>query len=273
MAPIGCACEGNILRATRATNLAERSLDKLLGVGHQRRGLANLGHGGGDQMRLDALDVHTVGLKLRTESSGPLLQECLAAGIGCQKRGGEETAERRHGKDETALSLLHARSDKLSDLQSSHAVNDDDIVHLLLGCLVERDRNVVAQTDIVDQDGDVKAVNKLGQLGVVGILVLREIHSQSLDRSLGSILGRYVGGEGVELGLGARDEDQVVALGREGESKLLANAIRSTSNEGPCATRTELGELAHFISLWYVYFGSEGHIQPCQEGQTGSTRP
>lgn len=224
-------------------------------------------------MRLDTLDVHTVGLELRAESSGPLLQESLAARVGRQKRCGEETAEGSHGEDQTTLALLHARSDKLGNLQGGHAVDGDNVVHLLLGCLVEGHRNVVAQTDVVDQDGNVEAINKLRQLGIVGILVLCEVHSQSLDRSLWAILGRNVGGEGVELGLGARDEDQVVALGCEGKSELLANAIRGTSDEGPCATRTELGELSNCMSFWYVCIHSGGHIQPCQEGRTSSTGP
>ena len=221
-------------------------------------------------MRLHALDVHTVGLELRAKSSRPLLQESLAARVGCQERSGEETAKRSHGENKTALALLHARSDELGNLQGSHAVDDDDVVHLLLGCLVEGHGDVVAQTDVVDQDGDVETINELCQLGVVGVFVLRKVHCQSLDGSLGSILGGDVGGEGIELGLGAGDEDQVVAFGCERKSKLLANAVRSTGNESPCATRTELGELLFGVSLTHACTGSEGHVQACQAGQTSS---
>lgn len=199
-------------------------------------------------MRLYTLDVHTIGLKLGAKSSGPLLQEGLAARVRRQKRGGEEATERGHRKNKTALALDHARSDELGNAQSSHAVDDNDVIHLLLGCLVERHRNVVAQADVVDQDGDVKSIDKFRQFRVIGIFVLRKVHGQSLHGGLGTILGGDVGGEGIELGLGAGDEDQVVALGRERESKLLANAIRGTSDECPGTTRTEFSELYQFMS-------------------------
>jgi hypothetical protein len=247
--PVRGACEGNVLRTARTANLAKRSLDKLLGVGYESGGLADLGHGGGDEVRLDALHVDTVWLELGAESSGPLLQEGLAAGVGRQKGCGEEATERGHGEDKSPLALLHTRSDELGDAQGGHAVDDNDVVHLLLGCLVEGNRNVVAQTDVVDQDGDVESIHELGQLGVVGVLVLGKVHCQRLDGGLGSILGGDVGGERVELGLGARHEDQVVALGCERQSKLLANAIRGTGDEGPCAARTEFGELSRHVSL------------------------
>ncbi|OSS47668.1 hypothetical protein B5807_07317 [Epicoccum nigrum] len=243
MAPVRRAGERNVLRTARAADLAQYRLDELFGVGDQCGRLANLGHGRSNQVRLHALDVHTVGLQLRAESSGPLLQEGLAARVGCQKRGGEETTEGGHGEDETALALLHAGGDELGHPEGGHAVDDDDVVHLLLRSLVEGHGDVVAQADVVDQDGDVQTIDQLGQLGVVCILVLRKVHGQDLDGGLGAILGGNVGSEGVELGLRARDKDQVVALGREGHSKLLANAIGSTGDEGPGAAGTELGEL------------------------------
>ena len=113
---------------------------------------------------------------------------------------------------------------------------------------MEGNGDAVAQADVVDQDGDVQAVDQLGQLGVVCILVLRKVHGQDLDGGLGAILGGDVGSEGVELGLRARDEDQVVALGREGDGKLLANAIGSAGDEGPGAAGTELRELSGWVS-------------------------
>lgn len=247
--PVWSACESHILRTTRTPDFAECGLDELLGIGHQRRRLADLGHGGGDEVRLDALNVDTVRLELRAKGSGPLLQESLATGVGRQEGCREEAAERSHGEDKTALAFGHARRDELGDPQGSHAVDNNDVVHFLLGCLVERHGNVVAQADIVDQDGDIEAIDKLGQLGVVGILVLCKVHGQGLDRSLGPILGGDVGGEGVELGLGAGDEDQVVAFGCEGKSELLANAIRRTGDEGPCAAGTKFSELFELCKL------------------------
>ena len=112
----------------------------------------------------------------------------------------------------------------------------------------------MAQADVVDQDGDVQTIDQLGQLGVVCILVLCKIHGQDLDGGLGAILGGDVGREGIELGLCARDEDQVVALGREGHGKLLANAIRSAGDEGPGTAGTELRELSRWVSLCCIPF-------------------
>lgn len=176
MAPVRRAGECNVLRTARAADLAQHRLDELLGVGDQRGRLADLGHGCGDQMGLHALDVHAVGLQLGAESSAPLLQEGLAAGVGRQQRSGEEATEGGHGEDETALALLHAGGDELGDSEGGHAVDDDDVVHLLLGGLVEGHGDVVAQADVVDQDGDVQTIDQLGQLGVVCILILRKVH-------------------------------------------------------------------------------------------------
>lgn len=213
MAPIRCACESNILCTSRSANLAKCSLDKLLGVGNEGRRLADLRHGGGDEMRLHTLNVHTVRLELGTKSSGPLLQERLAARVSCQKRGRKEATERSHGENKTSLTLDHAGGDELGDTQGSHAVDHDDVVHLLLRGLDERYGDVVAQADVVDQYGDVEPIDKLSQLGVVGVLVQSKVHSKSLDGRLGSVLRGNVGREGIELGLGARDEDQVVPFG------------------------------------------------------------
>lgn len=221
-------------------------------------------------MRLDALDVHAVWLELGAKSSGPLLQEGLAAGVGGQERGREEATERCHGENQTALALLHAGGNELRDPERSHAVDYNDVVHLLFGSLVERHGNVVAETDVVHQDGDVEPVDELRELGVVGVLVLRKVHCQCLDRGLGSILGGDVGGEGIELRLSARDEDQVVALGRKRESELLADAIRSTGNKGPRAAGSELRKLSRLVSMRCICLDNEGHIQTCRAGRTSS---
>ena len=83
MAPVRRACESDILRATAASDLAQRSLNELARVRDQSGGLADLRHGRGNEMRLHALHVDAVGLEFRAERCGPLLQECFAAGVGC----------------------------------------------------------------------------------------------------------------------------------------------------------------------------------------------
>jgi len=62
MTPVRCACECNVLCASRPTKLAQRSLDKLLGVGNKCRRLADLRHGGSNEMGLHALNVYAMGL-------------------------------------------------------------------------------------------------------------------------------------------------------------------------------------------------------------------
>jgi len=101
----------------------------------------------------------------------------------------------------------------------------------------------VAQSHVVDQDADIQSVGQLLQAAVVRVLVQRKVHCECLGRDLGSILGRDVGGEGVELGLSSRYEDEIVAFGGERESKFLANAIRGTGDESPGAARSVAAEL------------------------------
>lgn len=63
MAPVRRAREGNVLRTTAASNLPQHSTNELLRVRHQERGFPNLGHGGGDEVGLDALDKDAVGFE------------------------------------------------------------------------------------------------------------------------------------------------------------------------------------------------------------------
>ena len=101
----------------------------------------------------------------------------------------------------------------------------------------------MAQSDIVDKDAHVQTVDELLHVVVVGILVLGKVHSQRLDGNLGAILGCDVGRERVQLRLGARDEDQVVALGCKGQGEFLANAVRGTSDKGPGTARSKGAQL------------------------------
>ena len=101
----------------------------------------------------------------------------------------------------------------------------------------------MAQADVIDQNADIQSISQLLQAVVVGVLVQCKVHCQCLDRDLGAVFRGYVCAEGVELGLGARHENEVVALGGKGESELLANAVGCTSDEGPGTTGSVGGEL------------------------------
>lgn len=131
----------------------------------------------------------------------------------------------------------------MCNTECSHTIDDDNVVHLLLGCVDERNGNAVAKTDVVDQDADVETVNQLLQVVIVGVLVLSKVHCVRLDRNLRSILGGYICRESIELRLCTRDEDEIVAFGSQGKSEFLSNAVRSTSNESPCSTRSECAQL------------------------------
>lgn len=248
VAPVGSAGEGNVLSTSMAADLAQNSANELFRIGNQQRRLPDLGHSGGDKMRLDTLDADTEGLKLGAESRRPLLEESLGAGVRSEQRGRKGTAEGSHGEDEAALAVHHAWSDELGNAESRSAVDGDDSVHLLLGGLDEGHRDRVAQADVVDEDADVEAFDELAEAGVVGVLVLREVHGEDLGRDLRAILGGDIGGEGVQLGLGAGDEDEVVALCGERERELLADAIGGASDEGPRAARSKLGKLEVGVS-------------------------
>jgi hypothetical protein len=103
----------------------------------------------------------------------------------------------------------------------------------------------VAQSNVVDQDADVQTVCQLLQAVVVCVLVQRKVHGERLGGDLGTIFGGKVGSERVELGLGAGDEDEVVAFGCKGERELLANAIRGTRDKSPCAAGAKGAELVN----------------------------
>lgn len=113
VAPVRRACKRHTLRASTPANLAQRGADKLLWVRHEGRCLADLGHGRGHEVRLDTLHVDAVRFQLGCEGRGPLLEECLAARVGCEERGGEEATERSHGQDQTTLARDHTGGNEL----------------------------------------------------------------------------------------------------------------------------------------------------------------
>lgn len=172
-----------------------------------------------------------------------MLQEGLAARVCCQKWGWEEASKRCHGQDQTALARDHAWCEKLGDTEGRHAIDHDDVVHLLLLCLGEWHGDAVTQTHVVNQDADIKTIGKLLQAVIIRVLVQGKVHSQSFGRELGTILRGDVGSERIKLGLGTRNEDEIVALSCESESEFLANAIRCTSDKGPCAAGSICSEL------------------------------
>lgn len=243
MTPIRCARKSHVLRTSTPSQLAQHSCDKLPRIRHQSGALADLRHGRGNEVRLDALYVHAVGLQFGAQSGRPLLEEGFAAGVGGKEGCGKEATEGRHGKDKAALAGDHARCNDLCDPQRSHAIYHDNIVHFLGRCFDKRNRNAMTQSHIINQDGDVEAVDELAQAGVVGILVLREIHCERFGGDFGAMLGGDFGCEGVKFGLGARNEEEIVAFCGESEGELFADAVAGASYEGPGATGSESGEL------------------------------
>lgn len=121
-----------LLSTTSNTNLGEDGLDKVTWVWNSSGWLADLGHGRGNEVRDDKLDINALWLHLRSEGGRPLLEESLGAGVGSEKWSWKKTAEGTHGEDETALALGHAWCNDAGDLKGTHAVDGDDITHLLL---------------------------------------------------------------------------------------------------------------------------------------------
>ena len=107
----------------------------------------------------------------------------------------------------------------------------------------------MTKTDIVDQDANVESLHKLLQCGVVTVLILCKVHCKRFGADLWAIFGRNIRGKSGELGLGARDENQVVALLCESKSKFLANAIGGAGDEGPGTAGTKVGKLFEMSAI------------------------
>lgn len=91
-----------------------------------------------------------MGFEFGGESGRPLLEESFAAGVRGKERGREETTGGSHCKDESALAGDHTGCNGLCDLQGSHAVDGDDIIHFISRCLHKRHWDAVALSHIID---------------------------------------------------------------------------------------------------------------------------
>lgn len=245
VAPPGGVGVGEGLGAVEA-NLAESRADELLGVGDEEAGAADLGHGSGDEVADNKVDINPLVLELGRESAAPVLEEGLAAGVGGEVGGGHDTGERTHGKDKTLLALGEDGSDNLGSLECAEAVDGDDVLELVAVGLEEGNGDAVGLANVVDQDANVEALDELGKTLVVGIVVLGEVHSEGLGlEAIPSEL--KLAGESIELRLSARDKDEVEALGGELLSKLLAETVRGAGNNSPGTLLAILAELLRFV--------------------------
>lgn len=242
MTPERRRCKRRIPRATCKPNLRQRRLDKITRVRDHSRRPSDFRHGRSDKIREDELDIDALRLQLGGERRGPLLQESLGAGVCRKKRTGQKPAERAHGEDEPALALRHPRCDKTSHLERAEAVNGDNIAHLLVWGERERDGVGVALSDVIDEDTDVETGHDRGQLGVVGLVVLGEVHGQDLglDRRC---LGFDVVGERGKLGFSARDKDEIEAFRGELKGVFLPETVGSAGDDCPGAFGSILAQL------------------------------
>lgn len=88
---------------------------------------------------------------------------------------------------------------------------------------MKRNGDVVAEADVVDQDRDVEVGDQVLDAVKVLVLVGGEVHGHSLGLDI--VLGLNLSCEGVEFALGARDEEDVVALLGELERVLFAETV------------------------------------------------
>lgn len=197
------------------TNLAEGGLDKVASIGDEKARTANFAHASGDKMAQDKVDINVVISQLRGQGVAPLLKESLAARVGGQIRSGSPAAERTHRQDQTMLELLHDGSHNLCHLEGSQAIDGDNVLELFLWRLEEWNRNAVALSDIVYQDGYIETVDQLGQLLVIGIIILGKVHGMNLDleTTFSNVSLFKLFGESFELRLGSGNEYEIEALG------------------------------------------------------------
>ena len=106
---------------------------------------------------------------------------------------------------------------------------------------MEGNWDAVAQADIVDQDGDVESRDQALEVVIVLVQVCGEVHGDSLGFDI--VLALDFRGEGVELALGAGDEEDVVALLCELEGVFFAETVGGTGYESPSSLFAKLGEL------------------------------
>lgn len=133
------------------------------------------------------------------------------------------------------LTLLEQRSDNLRDLQGTQAINGDNVLELFFGGLEKWNWYAVALTNIIDQYCNVEATYKHGELLVIGIVILGEVHGKNLDLNapLPEMLILQLFGECFELCLRSRNKDEVEPLCGELRSVLLAETVGGASDDGP----------------------------------------
>lgn len=79
-------CCISLLRTDPAADVAQGGGDEAVRVWDCKGRSSDLGHGGGDEVGDDELDVDAVGLQLARQGGRPVLQERLGAGIDTEKR-------------------------------------------------------------------------------------------------------------------------------------------------------------------------------------------
>lgn len=103
------------------------------------------------------MSIDALGLELLCQSAVPVLEEGLAAAVGSEIWSRGDTGERSHGEDKTLLALSEEGCDNLGNLESSQAVDVDDVLELFGGGLEERNGDAVGLADVVDEDADVQS--------------------------------------------------------------------------------------------------------------------
>lgn len=141
--------------------------------------------------------------------------------------------------------MNHTRGDQLCDTEGAGAVYCDNVPYFLLWRLAERHWDAVALTDIVDQDGDIQPCHQVLERGIVGVLVRRKVHCEHFRLHL--VLRLDLRREGIELRLGAGDEEDIEASRGELLCVFFANAVRGSCYHRPCSFLAEFGELCHLV--------------------------
>lgn len=242
MAPIRSVGVGKVLPAD--TYVCESRAHKLLGIRNEQAAAAHLAHGSGNQIAEAELDVDVIRFQLGRERAAPVLQEGLAAAVGGQVRCRHPAGEGAHSQDEAALLAgNHVGGDNLGDLQCSQAVDRHDVLELAAGCVEEGDRDAVALTDVVDQDTNVQALDKLCESLVVLVCVLGEIHGQDLVLVPRPSQFQFPC-QFLQLRFGSRDEDEVESLSAQLVGEFFAEPVGRASDDCPGALFTIFADLS-----------------------------
>lgn len=154
MAPIRRTRIRNPPRTPRSPNLPQHRLHERARRRDQRRRAPHLAHGADDQVRLHQLHGDAGGRQLGRQRAAPVLQEGFGAGVGGEQRRRQDAAEGGHGEDEAVALGGEARGEDLGDAERGEAVDGDDVGHFGQRGLDERDRDAVAEADVVDEDGE-----------------------------------------------------------------------------------------------------------------------